>query len=567
VFGLVRRLTGSTTIAALSALLLIVAGARGYSYPKGIVYAVAATLWWGYVSKPGAARIAAFGAWAAAAFYWRPDHGVYIALAIVLAALVAHGLRPTMLLRCSLAGAVTLALTAPFLLYVHLVVGLPEYVQTGFVQAQVEHTTHGTHEWPLVRYAGQILAIDPAEDYAPVVTIRWTPASSPESRREVLARYDLTPLASDDDLIDRVRLSERAIGNVRGLVNEHLVEDTAGIDRSTATLPSSSWPTWQRWAFTSRLLRVRVLPSLDAHARASEFTVAWFYALPFLLLVATPWAARFLSNLATPPRLAAFALLALIVDVGMLRNPFPARAPDAVVLAAIAYGCCVAMLWRAATAARMVWRLPLRIFTIALVIAVTTNVAGAGEFAERVNWLAGQWTSVRRARGAWDEARGELLSSPPLRYFQDRPAGVSLRLAAYVRACVPPSDRLLVLWFAPEIYYHSDRLMAQRHLVFAPAWSSLPHEQRMTLEKVRRFAPPVALARLSALDRDARATYPGVVEYVDREYQRAGIIEESNEQYVVLARRDRLPLRTFGEQQWPCYTSDPSPWERVGRAD
>src|SRR5262245_4412861 len=52
VFRLVRSLSGSTTAAALSALLLMLAGIRGYSYPKVFLYAVAATMWWDYVERP-----------------------------------------------------------------------------------------------------------------------------------------------------------------------------------------------------------------------------------------------------------------------------------------------------------------------------------------------------------------------------------------------------------------------------------------------------------------------------------------------------------------------------------
>jgi len=179
--------------------------------------------------------------------------------------------------------------------------------------------------------------------------------------------------------------------------------------------------------------------------------------------------------------------------------------------------------------------------------------------------LAGAWRSPSAARIAWAEVFAELTASPPLRYYLDRAAEPSLRLAAYVRECVPSSDRLLVLWFSPEIYYHSDRLMAQRHLVFVPEWAALVHEQRMTLEKVRRFSPPVALARRSALDTQARATFPRMVEYVEREYRLAGTVTESGEEYLIFARRDRVPLRTFAEEGWPCYVSERSVWERVGR--
>jgi len=62
VFALVRTLTGSTVAAAVAAVLLPLAGPRGYSYPKIVVYAVAAVLWWSYVRKPSRLRAGALGA-------------------------------------------------------------------------------------------------------------------------------------------------------------------------------------------------------------------------------------------------------------------------------------------------------------------------------------------------------------------------------------------------------------------------------------------------------------------------------------------------------------------------
>ena len=68
VFMLVRSLSGSSAAAVLSALLLMVAGVRGYSYPKVVLYAVAATMWWAYVKEPTRLKALALGAWVAAAF-------------------------------------------------------------------------------------------------------------------------------------------------------------------------------------------------------------------------------------------------------------------------------------------------------------------------------------------------------------------------------------------------------------------------------------------------------------------------------------------------------------------
>jgi hypothetical protein len=158
------------------------------------------------------------------------------------------------------------------------------------------------------------------------------------------------------------------------------------------------------------------------------------------------------------------------------------------------------------------------------------------------------------------------MAVPPLEHYVGRSARFTIRLAAYVRDCVPPDDRLLVLWFEPEIYYYSDRLMALRHPVFAPAWSTLDVEQRATLAKIARFKPPLVLARQSALDEYARATYPGVIDYVEKNYVLAATAQDGGEEYLIYARRDRQVTRRFDAQSWPCYTAEPSRWARVGRS-
>jgi hypothetical protein len=106
--------------------------------------------------------------------------------------------------------------------------------------------------------------------------------------------------------------------------------------------------------------------------------------------------------------------------------------------------------------------------------------------------------------------------------------------------------------------------MAQRHLVFAPTWAGLPHEQNMTMEKIRRFSPPLALARRSALEGYARASYPGVVDYVEREYRLAATVVDEGEEYLIFANRSRPVLRRFGSGDWPCFLEERSPWSRVG---
>src|SRR6185436_18897139 len=91
-----------------------------------------------YVRRPSTAGIAVLGAWAAIAFYWRPDHGIYVALGLALAVVAAHGVQRIAMTRCSIGAATMMAVLTPFMLYVQWAVGLLEYAQTGMAAAQVE---------------------------------------------------------------------------------------------------------------------------------------------------------------------------------------------------------------------------------------------------------------------------------------------------------------------------------------------------------------------------------------------------------------------------------------------
>jgi len=153
VFRLAHELTGSTIAAVLAAVLLIVAGPRDYSYPKVIVYAVAATLWWWYVREPSVRRILAFGAWVAAAFYWRGDHGVYVAAILALAVVAAHGISRTSVMRVVQAGALAFALVTPVLVMIAATVGFGSVLQSTTAVMDAQHTdTHSWPRWPMLRF-------------------------------------------------------------------------------------------------------------------------------------------------------------------------------------------------------------------------------------------------------------------------------------------------------------------------------------------------------------------------------------------------------------------------------
>jgi hypothetical protein len=552
VFRLVLMVTQSTTAATLAALVLVVAGPRGYSYPKFITYAVAATLWWAYVQTPSRRRALALGAWTAVAFYWRPDHGVYVAIASALAFVTAHGLRPPAVMRSLESGALALALIVPFLIY-SIAVGGTDYVRSGVVLATAQHTELDSHTWPKwpIREAGDVFRRESESEYAPVVGLRWTEGSSPDDRQQLLTRYDLQ-LVSTEGRSAQVRLSQSALERLRFLINEPIVEDTAGIERGSSTVSADTWSPLSRQRFEHSWLRFRVLAGVDEQEQAGEAVGALFYLMPGLLLAGLVLLPR--STLPDAPRgaLLAFAVFGIVANAGLMRSPYYVRAVDGAVLSAILFGFCVAVLLRLAADRGIARRAALILVLAVFSLLVIKSVAVAGEFGNRVSLLAGEWRSPSRAGRAWLTVARDLLADPPISQWEGRSQPVSIQLARYVRACVPQSERVLVLWFAPEIYYYADRLMAGRHLVFVQGYQDLALEQQLSLAKVERYAPPIALAN-GALDGFTHDVYPRVVDYVRREYDVGGSLENDGERYMVFVRRDRPAISWYGESKWPCY--------------
>ena len=310
-------------------------------------------------------------------------------------------------------------------------------------------------------------------------------------------------------------------------------------------------PTWHRQRFSHWWLRFRVLPGVDEQTRASNAAAALFYALPLAVLLSAAWLPRYLPDPVTSRRLALFALAGVTTALGLMRSPYDVRAVDNVVIPAILCGCCVAALWNAAARTGVAGRWLLRIATGVLALLVVKSVAVAGQFGDRVSYLAGDWHSIARARGAWADVQARLTAQPPLKYWEERDAPVQIRLAQYAGECVPRSRRLLVLWAAPEIYYYADQLMASRHLFFDAGYEKLPVEERLALEKIRRFSPPLVFAT-GSLEAFTRQMYPGVVDYVGRNYEPVDAIEEEGVRYIILLKRNEPVARPYGEHHWPC---------------
>jgi len=186
-----------------------------------------------------------------------------------------------------------------------------------------------------------------------------------------------------------------------------------------------------------------------------------------------------------------------------------------------------------------------------MLVLTIKSLAVAGEFGTRVRWLTGEG-QMARAREKWSEIAARLESSPPSRLEDGQAELATARLAEYVRRCVAPRDRILVLWYAPEIYYETDRLMAGRHLYFFPTLAGVEDEQQRELDKVMRFKPPIILSD-SASSSGARQAFPAVLRYIDGNYVTGAEFGGEGNRYHILIRRDSPPPARDTVTGWPCY--------------
>jgi hypothetical protein len=164
-FFLIRRTTGSIALALGGAALILAFPTRLYSATKVATICIALLVGSRYALKPSRGRLVAFGAWTGVACLVRFDYAVYVAGAA--AALWAFAAAP-LKRRLSDGGlyvAIALAVVAPWLIYVQLVQGLPEYIGSAvrFAQQEGSRTASGPpwFEWPIAQAANT----DPALFY------------------------------------------------------------------------------------------------------------------------------------------------------------------------------------------------------------------------------------------------------------------------------------------------------------------------------------------------------------------------------------------------------------------
>ena len=523
VFHLSARLSGSRWLAASAALLTVLAYPRLYSYPKVFLYVSAIGLVWLYARRGSRLHVSLMAALTAAAFLLRHDHGVYIAVMMVCFLGLREWGGALLWRRLGLYTSVTVGLLLPFLVFVQMTTGLVSYVVGSGPQADTLASSPLSlllNPVPLdYDPSAPLLVIDP-----PIgpVNVRWVEGADDAARRELEERYGLTAGVRREGRTWSYVLTDHEPGNVRAVVEERLIEDTAGIDRGTFEVIPERWGSW----LTRRLFVLR-LRSFGPGVFNQQNALAWFYYLTLLvpvvalgLIGADWWSGRVPRSDAAV--VAAAAILCGIISHTLVRDDPGARLAD---VAAPTFVLAAWLVRRRADPGGSLVRARLKRTAMVSVSLVTFwsvwTVGGSGAsggFPARL----GRAGFLDGPSGTWEQFgvvnRG--LRRRPIDEWAP-PGSTGLpAVTRYLFDCTAPSDRVLVTWYAPDVFFYSERGFAGGQAFLYGEWHASVADQRLTLERMQRQSVPIILARRDRVDLFRRG-FPLIYDYVQANYRLA----------------------------------------------
>ena len=548
----VHRLTGSVLLAVGAAILEIVMAPRTYSYPKVLLYALGACAIVALVESPSRGRVYVAAAVAAVAFLFRHDHGVYIGIAAALAILlgafgsgVSGGVgekRRASTTRAALFAGVATLLVVPWLGFVAYHQGLGNYVASGlaFSRAEAERN-RGPLGLPAFHFPlAELVSVAPP--FRPRARIEWTSDTTDVTRSELETRYGLEPVAPDDTSAARDYHARRlSPDDVRALAEDPHVEDAQGLDRFT------EWS--DRDALMARLApsRLRIGPGSTLPDNEYVWLLYVFHLLPFVC-VATAWRRARGGAAASPHEwrsIAALAVLAVLVNIGLLRGNLSVWLPDGIALPAILGAWLVAVAWRSRR-----WRPGLRAVATAFVVLTAAAVCRAGDLdsqIDRSRLQSGLGPRIATLQSQlWGSHRAAGMT----------PSGVSnalLPFFEYLARCTNRDDRLLMAQLYPDVFVLAERGFAAGHVAFLEGFYISEADQQLALARMRRESVPFVLL-IRSREEVFRDNFELLQRHIDGRYRlMADFAVEETDAVNAYVDTTSTPLGTDASTGWPCF--------------
>jgi len=546
-----RQLTGSLTGALVAGALALLAMPRAYDYDKVLFYPLGMVMAWRWLAQPGPKRLAALAVTLTVASLYRFDNGIFVGLATLAGLAVVNWRNPgTLLTRFVGLVLATATLSSPALLFVQTHGGLATAVDQIRIYGLREVDRTRITAAPRITIGTQLVAVSPSPPPRNVIRVRWSPAvASDEERRAVAQRlglFDERAVGAPERRTWQYLLPDASADQIRRLVNDPMVEDTDGIDRSKLILvhPESRLLRLQR---ASPLLRIRVVPDAWTFDNARAIV---FYLLTILPLVAAgllAWRWRLEPDVQRGCIVLAIALC-LLLDLFILRDPVNARiggmaGPFSVLSVWITIHVQSAIRRRSST-----WgRASARTLSACIAFVILCSLASAAGWSRLLAAPASAPFAIRaRLR--------QFAATPPDPELL--PSGRTAGLVRYVRACTLPTDRVFATWFVPQLFYFSQRgFGGAMSSTFGGHWSE-PRFQERSIAAFEAQPTPFVFVRVASYEQ-FRRDYPLLDAYLGRRYRVAGTTNFGDDAvgpdgYRVLVRNGRLVSAIDQATGLPC---------------
>jgi hypothetical protein len=126
------------------------------------------------------------------------------------------------------------------------------------------------------------------------------------------------------------------------------------------------------------------------------------------------------------------------------------------------------------------------------------------------------------------------------------------RLVRYLYQCTKPSDRLLVTWYGPDVYFYAGRAFAGDRWVYLP-FDNTPQQQRRVVERIRAQPVPIVLVDASGYDAFTKS-WPALTAYLESGYTVAADVPIPGGRVTrVLVHEGRVPSRHVEFANLPCF--------------
>jgi len=550
-FVLLLGITRSLPLAVLITGLVVAVGPRFYDYDKIFFYPLGAFLCWRYSGRTSTGNLVLLAVGTATAFWFRYDNGLYIACAGAVLLLTIHGMSAAFVHRLGAYVTVFVACSLPCLLFLQVNGGVPEYARQIVNYAAREGNRTSLFHLPDLKIdnSAPLLSVKSRSGYP--VKVRWTDGLGAAERVALEERFALAEPVLDGGRTWWYRIEDNSVENVRRLIDDPYVEDTAFIDRDTAAVMSSE-PLVAKLQRFVPLLRVRVLPGVFSRANATAILCYLFLVIPILAILVIWWNSRRRWSTSERQREAArgFSLVTLcvLIDVFILREPFAARigavAPPLTILGIWV----VAQLVLGAVDPRRISVVGLGWSVAHVLLVVFVGLGTLAVWSDKLSTMA--VTPV-----PWREKLQRLAASPPSVALL--PSGRLSGLVRYARDCTGPGDRLMATWFVPQLFTFATRGFAGGMVsFFGGHWSDAPFQRRV-VSRLEEQSVPIVFIEKNTYG-DFRLDYAVIDDYLRTNYQVAGESSfgdpyAAEDGYRVLSRNGVPPDRTYGSWELPCF--------------